>query len=136
MYMDKGEWNEMRVLLFCQDEGWMRYVEKGFRMCRENLEPLEIDGRKTEEEFFDSLWMKQYDIIVMHGVSRMRASWALFFSLWNKHGGRRRGERKSICGGSGEQPLLWKSGKFIIFSPEKRRSAYIRPVQATGFPPV
>ena len=116
MYMDKGEWNEMRVLLFCQDEGWMRYVEKGFRMCRENLEPLEIDGRKTEEEFFDSLWMKQYDIIVMHGVPRMKASWGTFFQLVEQ-AWRETARRK--------KKYMWRFGRTAI-ALEEREIYYIQ----------
>lgn len=71
----------MRVLLFSRDERWMQYVESGFRMCRENLEPLEVDGRRTEDDFLKSLYRKQYDIIVMHGVPWRRGSWGAFFQI-------------------------------------------------------
>lgn len=74
----------MRVLLFCRDEGWIRHVENGFRMCRENLEPLEVEGKMTEGAFLKCLRTKQYDVIIMHGVPWKKASWGTFFQLVEK----------------------------------------------------
>ncbi len=106
----------MRVLLFSGDERWMRHVETGFRMCREDLEPLEVDGRRTETEFWESLDKRQYDVIIMQEVPQQRASWDAFFRLI-RQGWREMARRK--------EKYIWHFGRTSVALAEEE-ICYIR----------
>lgn len=70
----------MRVAVYSSNLEWKCYMESCFRLCREVVEPLEVDFLSTEQDFRSAVRARRYALIFIYGSIKPKVSQGVFLN--------------------------------------------------------
>ena len=64
----------MKVAVYSSSAEWKQYMEACFRLCEEEIQPLEVDFLTSANSFWSAIRKGKYDVVLIHGMPGMKVS--------------------------------------------------------------
>lgn len=78
----------MKVAVYSGNGKWRQHMESCFRLCKEEIRPLEVDFLDSPNTFWSAIGKKRYDLVLLYEPLETRAGRGLFLTyvkrLWEE----------------------------------------------------
>lgn len=115
----------MKIAVFSTIREWHQYFKIGFAIAQEKMIPIDVDYLNTENQFWQAMQEKRYELVLICSPLRHRISWGFFLSslerLWH---GSIQNHSHQVWNFAGKIIALKEEEIYYLFSVQKEVSVY------------